>query len=465
MSIYSVLRSVWRDMENTLNLLKDQLVIEPGDIAQMIGWFVNSLGYFMIFIKCGVFPLWGFIPFVREYQISRCADREKEGRTFAVLSVVSGVIALIRMQFPEESTGRMVVAVLILAAYLAIMLYQVRIYSGLCQVFGRKKKWLWAWFLIEPITSLIWGFNKDFVPGKKVEKRDKNAGARLSGCDAEKIDTGLTINIQRRSIIDFFKRKDLLKDIHLGIPEGHMVLLLGGSGAGKTTFVNAITGYEQAKASILLKDHDLYKEYGSMKYDVGFVPQQDLMRSYDTVIRTLSDAAALRLPKTMHALDRKKRVHEVLEEFGLAAISGSMVEKLSGGQRKRLSIAMEYISDPSLFVLDEPDSGLDGVVARGLFEKLRSIADSGKIVVVITHTPDRVIDLFDDVIVLAKDSARTGRLAYYGPVKDAYDFFGKQSMEEILLSVNQKDEGGEGRADEFVVKYSEITAESEKKAG
>ena len=108
-------------MENTLNLLKDQLVIEPGDIAQMIGWFVNSLGYFMIFIKCGVFPLWGFIPFVREYQISRCADREKEGRTFAVLSVVSGGIALIRMQFPEGSTGRMVVAVLILAAYLAIM--------------------------------------------------------------------------------------------------------------------------------------------------------------------------------------------------------------------------------------------------------------------------------------------------------------------------------------------------------
>jgi ABC-type multidrug transport system ATPase subunit len=109
--------------------------------------------------------------------------------------------------------------------------------------------------------------------------------------------------------------------------------------------------------------------------------------------------------------------------------------------------------------MDEPDSGLDGVAARKLFEKLRDIADEGKIVIVITHTPDRVIDLFDDVIVLAKDATRTGRLAYYGPVKEAYDFFGKESMEDILLSINQKDEGGEGRADEFVEKYADYIRE------
>jgi len=116
---------------------------------------------------------------------------------------------------------------------------------------------------------------------------------------------------------------------------------------------------------------------------------------------------------------------------------------------------MEFISDPSLFILDDPDSGLDGVVARGLFEKLRSIADSGKIVIVITHTPDRVIDLFDDVIVLAKDSSRCGRLAFYGSVNDSYQFFGKDSMEDILLSINQKEEGGEGLADEFIGKYAQ----------
>ena len=151
-------------------------------------------------------------------------------------------------------------------------------------------------------------------------------------------------------------------------------------------------------------------------------------------------------------------------EFGLGAIRNSLVEKLSGGQRKRLSIAMEFISDPSLFILDEPDSGLDGVVARGLFEKLRSIADSGKIVVVITHTPDRVIDLFDDVVVLAKDSSRCGRLAYYGSIEDSYKFFGKNSMEEILLSINQKEEGGEGLADVYIERYAQLISK-EKEVG
>ncbi len=179
------------------------------------------------------------------------------------------------------------------------------------------------------------------------------------------------------------------------------------------------------------------------------------MRLSDTVNMTLSDAAKMRLPKSTSRADRKKRIDEVLNRFGLLSVKGSQVAKLSGGQRKRLSIALEMISDPTLFILDEPDSGLDGVVARNLFEDLRKIADEGKIVIVITHTPDRVIDLFDDVMVLAKDAARTGRLAYFGPIKEAYDFFEKKSMEEVLLSINQKDEGGEGRADEFVEKYAE----------
>jgi ABC-type multidrug transport system ATPase subunit len=135
-----------------------------------------------------------------------------------------------------------------------------------------------------------------------------------------------------------------------------------------------------------------------------------------------------------------------------------MVEKLSGGQKKRLSISMEMISNPSLFILDEPDSGLDGVMARELFQQLRSIADTGKIVIVITHTPDRVIDLFDDVIVLAKDSARTGRLAFYGSVGDARKFFGREKMEDIVKAVNRKEEGGDGLADEFVMKYAKEVA-------
>ena len=205
---------------------------------------------------------------------------------------------------------------------------------------------------------------------------------------------------------------------------------------------------------------NVYDEYDKMKYSIGFVPQLDLIRSNDTVYRTLYDAALLRLPASTSFSEITKRVSAVLEQFGLSSVKGSLVEKLSGGQRKRLSIAMEYISDPYLFVLDEPDSGLDGVIARDLMRRLRSIADEGKIVIVITHTPDRVVDLFDDLIVLAKDSRRTGRLAFYGSIDEAREFFGQDSMEGILRMINQKDEGGEGRSDEFVLKYAERQVEN-----
>ena len=180
------------------------------------------------------------------------------------------------------------------------------------------------------------------------------------------------------------------------------------------------------------------------------------MRDNDTVLRTLSDSAALRMPLAADAQARKKQVDEVLGIFGLEPVKNSLVEKLSGGQRKRLSIAMEFVANPSLFILDEPDSGLDGVMARSLMTRLRKIADSGKIVIVITHTPDRVIDLFDHVIFLAQDSHLTGRLAYYGSVEDARVFFGKEKMEQIVMSINRMEEGGEGRADEFVEKYLEV---------
>ena len=145
----------------------------------------------------------------------------------------------------------------------------------------------------------------------------------------------------------------------------------------------------------------------------------------------------------------------MLEEFGLAHHKDSLVKELSGGQRKRLSIACEYIGNPSLFILDEPDSGLDGVIARELMERLRRIADSGKIVIVITHTPDRVVDLFDQIIVLAKDSTKTGRLAYFGSIDGARKFFGKQKMEDIVKAVNTREEGGEGRADDLIARFEE----------
>ena len=424
-----------------------------------ITYLLVSLGYMGIFSKCGVKKIYAFIPIVREYCISLCADKEKEGRVYTIVSMLVYVLTIALSLLTDHPGISLFLLIPLMGLFVTMMVYSVHIYLGLIKVFNRKKRWILMFLFFESLTILIWGVSKSFVPSKKVENLSGVKSAKGSDTNLVAIDNALTVNIRKRTVLDFFKKKTLLKDIHMYIPKGHMVLLLGGSGAGKTTYLNAVTGYEMADADIFLDKQDVYKDYSKMKYNIGFVPQQDLMRENDTVELTLTDAALMRLPTTMSVMERENRIAAVLDMFGLTAVKTSLVDKLSGGQRKRLSIAMEYITNPDLFILDEPDSGLDGVVARNLFEKLREIADDSKIVIVITHTPDRVIDLFDDVIVLAKDATRTGRLAYYGPVKEAYEFFEKDSMEDILLSINQKDEGGEGRADEFVEKYADVMKE------
>ncbi len=445
-------RDIIKDTFNSMDLF----ILIWGALA----YVASSIGYFGLFRKCAVKGIYAFIPVLREYQLAKCSGREEEGRSYAILCIASFLTGVFMSILGPE--GDKYMKALELAVNLAILVFMVRIFSGLCEVFGRNKKWIWALVLLEEITVPVWGWNSGFKPERSAEDPDSPKAAREAGVDVAAEDSGLTVNIKDRTATEMFRKKYLLKDIHLNIRTGEMVLLLGGSGAGKTTFVNALTGYEKANASIILNNEDVYREYSKMKYDVGFVPQQDLMRGSDSVGMTLADAASLRLPSSVFIFDKIKKVDEVLDGFGLGSLKYSLVNKLSGGQKKRLSIAMELISDPSLFILDEPDSGLDGVMARKLFEKLREIADSGKIVVVITHTPDRVTDLFDKVIVLAKDADNTGRLAFCGPVEEAYDFFGKTSMEQILLSVNRPDEGGEGRADEFVEKYAELM---ERKAG
>lgn len=272
----------------------------------------------------------------------------------------------------------------------------------------------------------------------------------------------LKIDIRERSVRNFFKKKSLLENIRLNIEPGEMVLVLGGSGAGKTTFINAVMGYEKADGTVLEGNFDIYHEYNKMKYDIGFVPQQDLLRLEDTVYDTLDNAAQMRMPADTAKEEREARIEEILEMFGLEREKKSLVEKLSGGQRKRLSIAVEFVAKPSLFFLDEPDSGLDGVMARYLMENLRRIADQDKIVVIITHSPDRAVDLFDKVIVLAKSQKdNVGRLAFFGTIDEAKAFFVTETLEEIVKRINRNDEGGEGRADEFIERYAELQDKGE----
>ena len=441
-------------------------LFDATDVLGVVLALLYLAGLWKLLEKSGVKGWWALIPGARDYQLARCAGREPEGRVYSVTGVVQIVIELLfvlagssKAASVEEIANQvLVLTVLLIAVIFVRWVYMLRVFAGLLNVYNLRKRWLWLVPLSYTrwLPMLLWGFGKKYQPDWKLEDIKAELARLATHGSATVMDEGLTVNLEERSATEFFQKKVLLRDIHMSIPQGHMVLLLGGSGAGKTTYLNAINGYEKAKAEVMLNGSNMYTQYKKMQYEVGFVPQSEMMRGKDTVLNTLLDAAKLRLPRDVSAKQRRERVDEVMEIFGLKPVQHNLVEKLSGGQKKRLSISMEFISNPSLFILDEPDSGLDGVMARELFIQLRKIADTGKIVIVITHTPDRVIDLFDDVIVLAKDSGRTGRLAFYGSIGQAREFFQRDRMEQIVKSVNRKEEGGDGLADEFVMKYAEV---------
>ncbi len=440
-----------------------------GDAYSVATQLLLAVGLWKIFVKCGEKGWWALIPGLYYFKLGDCARRETEGKICVILQILLMGFTILNRIYEENQDISALLALAALVLFLVMAIFEIRIYSGLCRTFGLRKRWIFLWVCFSWLPAVLWGFRQKYQPLylKRDDDDDRLAGTRPAEIasyapetdDEEDSDgSGLYVDLKERVARDFLKRRYLLKDIRLAIPNGSLVLLLGGSGSGKTTFINAVIGYEKSRAKMVLNGKDIYRDYAQMKYRIGLVPQQDLLRLNDTAEHTLTDAASLRLPVSVSSKEAEERVDSVMDTLGISAGKNGLVSKKSGGQKKRISIGMELISDPDLFVLDEPDSGLDGVIARELFTKLREVADAGNIVITITHTPDRVVEFFDKVIVLARDSGRVGRLAYYGSPENARRFFGKNSMEEIVMAINRKNEGGEGRADEFIDKYAKERA-------
>ncbi len=223
----------------------------------------------------------------------------------------------------------------------------------------------------------------------------------------------------------------LLNDISLVVPPRKFVALVGGSGAGKSTLMDALNGLRPAQeGTVLYNGVDYYRNLAAFSTQLGYVPQDDIVHRDLTVERALYYAARLRLPSDFTREQIAKRINEVLEDVEMTERRNLLVSKLSGGQRKRVSIALELLANPSIFFLDEPTSGLDPGLDRKMMALLRRLADQGRTIILVTHATNN-INACDYVCFLAQG----GRLAYFGPPNEAKVYFSKTDFAEIYSTL------------------------------
>lgn len=226
--------------------------------------------------------------------------------------------------------------------------------------------------------------------------------------------------------------KDILKHISLEIKPSNFVALVGGSGAGKSTFMNSISGFSKpTSGNVLVNGVDLYDNYSVLKNIIGYVPQQDIVYTNLRLYDMLKYAADLRMPEDSTDEEKEIQIAKVLDIVDLTEHKDTYIRKLSGGQRKRASIAVELIADPTLFFLDEPTSGLDPGTERSIMKTLKNMSESGKTVILVTHTTLN-LHLCDMVVFIG----RGGKLCFAGKPNDALKFFGVSDFVDIYTYIN-----------------------------
>lgn len=269
-------------------------------------------------------------------------------------------------------------------------------------------------------------------PGTLVQVGDQRYRLSADARALEPVDTSADAVEAVNVAVEAAGRR-LLENVSLVIQPGEMVAIMGPSGAGKSTLLSVLNGQvAPAAGRIVIGGLDLHDHFELFRGRIGYVPQDDILHADLTVWQALWYAARLRLPKDMADAEIARRIRQVLAQLGLEGTEHTRVgdqrkRGVSGGQRKRVNLAMELLTDPPILVLDEPTSGLSSTDTISVMELLRSLADAGKTILVTIHQPSlEAYQKFDAVAVIARDAStrQVGRLAWYGRAwPDAVNFF------------------------------------------
>ena len=236
--------------------------------------------------------------------------------------------------------------------------------------------------------------------------------------------------------------------VSLNIKPSELIAIIGGSGAGKSTILNALSGYlPPASGRVYINGSDLYLNFDSIKKLIGYVPQSDIVYDNLTLYDMLKYTAKLRLPEDTTPEEAEDAIATAIATVELTEKRNSPIRSLSGGQRKRASIAVELLSDPNILFLDEPASGLDPGTERNLMHSLRQMADSGKTVVLVTHSTLQ-LQLCDKIVFMG----RGGNLCFFGSYQEALRFF---QVDDIVDVYNKITDDAETWRDRYAAMVSQ----------
>ena len=278
------------------------------------------------------------------------------------------------------------------------------------------------------------------VDGRPVKRTSLRSGAeigigpfRLSfdGSGFEQRNERGSLTLDARGLTVRAGDATILNDVSITIAPGELVAVIGESGSGKSTLVKALAGVSRPdQGTVTLNGEPVT----ARQTDTGYVPQDDIVHGLLTVREALRYAAQLRLPPDAEARSVERTIERVMAEVGLDERADTRIDRLSGGQRKRASVASELVNRPSLLVLDEPTTGLDPRLEGQLMDLFRRLAEPGaRAVVLVTHATVS-LDLCDKLAVMG----RGGELVFYGPPAEAQRFFGTTSYEGIYHALEER---------------------------
>ena len=263
-------------------------------------------------------------------------------------------------------------------------------------------------------------------PGDKITIAGNTRVFTFSGLEPEDGINGTPVSIKDLSY--FVGQKKLIDKVNLNLSPSTLTAVIGPSGAGKSTLLALLAGrLKPSSGRIEIAGYDLEDNHDLLMHQIGLVPQSDILHTNLTVKEALSFGARLRLPDDTSKEEKDERVNFVMKKLELIERADLRIDKLSGGQRKRASIGLELLTSPQVLLLDEPTSGLDPGLDAHVMETLRSLADDGQTVIVVTHSVDN-LDFCDNVVLMASG----GKLIYSGPVSSVFKQLGKKSWAEIF---------------------------------